>query len=359
MDLTDSSGTSAPLRLNNIQALRGLAALLVVFAHLWQIELKYSGSPILNDNFNFGMVGVDLFFLISGFIMVYISANNISGPKAVGRFLFARTTRIYPLYWVMTTVIFALYLIRPDMVFSSASEDPNILTSYLLWPDETFPLLQLGWTLIHEMGFYLIFGLLLFLPSHFRFGALFIWAGLVALGQMQGWYEMNAVSNILFHPLTYEFLAGALLAYIYLKIPRLPSWVFLITGILGVLICCLLWTATPIDMFNHRWHRVLYFTAPLSLLLLGAAYLEKSGTTAPTPLIKLGDWSYSLYLTHVLTLSLIGRIWAPFEQQSHWDNFVVIPIMLGVTILMAFVTYRVIEKPCINYSRALRTKWFA
>ncbi len=356
--MTDTSATPESLRLNNIQALRGIAALLVVFSHLWKIEEKYSPLPLLNNNFNFGMLGVDLFFLISGFIMVYITAKTAFGAKSVGRFLFSRTTRIYPLYWVVTLAVLGLYLIYPDMVFSSAVAEPDIVKSFLLWPDKTFPLLQLGWTLIHEMGFYLIFGLLLFFPSRLRMWALIGWVICLGIGLYLNWNEINPVFNILFHPLSFEFLAGAFLAYIFLSIQRLPSWALFIIGALGVITSILFWTGTPSDLFNSRWSRVLYFTAPLSALLLGAVYLERVGKLAPKALIKLGDWSYSLYLTHLLTLSLIGKLWAPFEQPGIWDNMVMLWIMLLASILIAFFTYSIIEKPCINYSQTLRHKWF-
>ena len=109
------------------------------------------------------------------------------------------------------------------MVFSQTKATPNIAKSFLLWPDQTLPLLQLGWTLIHEMGFYLIFALLLFLsPKKRKFG-LILWAGLVSLGLSLGWHNLGAVSDIIFHPLTYEFLLGAGIGYIYLTKPNFIS----------------------------------------------------------------------------------------------------------------------------------------
>jgi len=85
-------------RLDHIQALRGIAALMVVVSHLLIIERKYSVDQILGEWAVFGMAGVDLFFVISGFIMVYVMWDRPRGVKASAEFLWGRASRIYPLY---------------------------------------------------------------------------------------------------------------------------------------------------------------------------------------------------------------------------------------------------------------------
>jgi len=129
-------------RLDHIQALRGIAALMVVVSHLLIIERKYSVDQILGDWAIYGMAGVDLFFVISGFIMVYVMWDRPRGPKAAGEFLWGRASRIYPLYWVVSLVLFALWLVRPDMVFSSIDAPPDIVKSFALFPDDREPMIR-------------------------------------------------------------------------------------------------------------------------------------------------------------------------------------------------------------------------
>lgn len=95
-----------PTRLGHVQALRGFAACLVLLSHLGQIEAGTVTNPILPASTVWGNMGVDLFFVISGFIMVYITRDGYEGGlKRVPEFLFARITRIYPLYWIISAAL--------------------------------------------------------------------------------------------------------------------------------------------------------------------------------------------------------------------------------------------------------------
>lgn len=347
-----------PVRLNNIQALRGIAALGVMAAHLLQIERKYSHDSILHEGLMFGMAGVDLFFLISGFIMVYITQTTQNKGRDISQFLFARGARVYPLYWVVTFTLIVLYLIRPDMVFIQSAGEPNLMKSIFLWPEKAPPILELGWTLIHEMGFYIIFALLLWLPQRLRLYGIFIWTVFVIIGLGLDLNEINDVLGILINPLTFEFLTGAIIAYLYLHLERLPAWPFVLMGGLALSVSVNLWKSPIIDLFGNEWTRVIYFTPALSLIVLGLLYLERANKIMPRWIVTLGDWSYALYLTHVLSLSLIGYIWRPLGQSGYWDNIYVIVLMIFITIIVAGLTYKFIEKPLIDYSLHLRKRWF-
>jgi len=104
----------------NIQALRGIAVLLVVFSHMLPIENKYSATDkILPDIFMIGISGVDLFFLISGFVMVSVTQNTNQSISKIKLFLYHRFTRIYPLYWFYSILILTVFLLQPSMVNNS------------------------------------------------------------------------------------------------------------------------------------------------------------------------------------------------------------------------------------------------
>ncbi|MCA8888613.1 MAG: acyltransferase, partial [Parvularculaceae bacterium] len=201
-----------PARLANIQALRGLAALMVLFAHVKEAEIDYGGAGVLLPHWLYmGVVGVDLFFLVSGFVMVHVASAAPRGVTAARRFAFNRAARIYPLYWAVTLILLALYAGKYAL-FQEATPFPNPVRTFLLLPDDHYPLLPVGWTLVHEMYFYAVFSVFILVQRVKAATFLLIWAGVVLIANIFGWTSMNAWSKIAFSPLTYEFIAGAIIA---------------------------------------------------------------------------------------------------------------------------------------------------
>ena len=140
-----------------LPATRGVAANLVVFSHLFFVQAKYTTAGVLPAFALYGLAGVDMFFVLSGFIMVAVAGRNI-GPI---RFLWRRAARIYPTYWLVSLAVLALAIVAPALVDSSVIAPISLWRSFLLVPGETVPLLAVGWTLVHEMYFYLVFAIFL------------------------------------------------------------------------------------------------------------------------------------------------------------------------------------------------------
>ena len=138
-------------QLRTIQMARGVAANLVVFSHLFFVESKYTAAGVLPAFTLYGIAGVDLFFVLSGFIMVAVAGRDI-GPI---EFLWRRATRVYPTYWLISLAVLAVAIVAPAIVNSSIQVPISLWRSFLLIPDRTLPLLAVGWTLVHEMYFYL------------------------------------------------------------------------------------------------------------------------------------------------------------------------------------------------------------
>jgi len=342
-------------RLGNIQALRGIAALLVVFAHLLIIERKYSPDQILGEYMGFGLAGVDLFFVISGFIMVHVAAHSKRGPRPVLDFLFARITRIYPLYWLVSAALVVIWVWRPELVFSSVSQAPDMLKSFALYPDTRPPLLVIGWTLVHEMGFYLVFALVLLLKPKWLLPFLGLWALVLAAGQFYGLDTAGPVRAILFSPLSYEFLAGALAGWIFHKSKAKFAAATLIVGLILWAVTLYVLISAGHVMIESPMGRAIHFALPATLVVYGLAGLK---TNMPKWSQTLGDWSYALYLTHILSLSLFGRIWAKFAAQGKWDNLPALILMTLASIAVAGLTYKLAEKPMLLVAKALRRRIF-
>ncbi len=347
-----------PKKINNIQALRGAAVLLVVFFHMTTIEKKYGGSQTLLPEFlQFGMFGVDLFFVISGFVMVTVTRGKFQYPAQALTFLYHRVSRIYPLYWFYSLLILALFLLHPSLVNSSQGNLVNIPASFLLFPQQHLPLLMVGWTLVHEVYFYLVFFLLLFLPERFLLTGLAIWTTAVVLLHSRISPGISPALDLISHPLTLEFIGGCLLAVICTRrqsrLPaRLSLAVALLIFIAAVIGYMFHWQATGL-LEPPGWQRILIMGVPALLIVYLVVQAELKNLVLPGPLCRIGDISYSVYLSHVLTLNLVGRIWATFATDTTADNWLVLPLMLLTVIAVGFISYTRVERPLIVLSRKI------
>ena len=342
----------------NIQALRAFAVLLVVFSHLVHIEGKYGHNEhFLSEYFLYGVSGVDLFFIISGFVMVTVSRKRQGhAPLYPLQFLYNRITRIYPVYWFYCTIVLVVYFCRPDMVNSSQGNQVLIFESFLLWPQKLVPLLAVAWTLTHEMYFYLVFTIMLWgARSHIQ-RYLFFWLIAVTVGNVVLDNRSIPLLKIIFHPLTIEFIAGCIIAHVVFRGHTGYGRSYFYGG--GVLLlfstaACYAYSGSSLP---DGWYRVLFFGVPCSLMVYGAVASELQSTLRFPPWFNLiGDASYSIYLSHVLVLSFLGRVWYQFGQEGLYDNFLVIILMIFLVVVYGYLSFRYIEKPAIRGFRHLRT----
>ena len=349
---------SPAIRLNNIQALRGLAAMLVVLAHLALIEVKHGGDKLLPGFLRFGVSGVDLFFAISGFIMVYVTWSSQRNARQSMKFLFARITRIYPIYWLISAALFVVWLFKPS-VMSYELTPMKLIKSVLLWPDIGLPMLQVAWTLIHEMYFYLIFALILLLPKRFLMPALGLWALILISGNLSGLGNSGPEMALIFNPLTAEFFLGAIAGWCFMKFEKNFAEACLILGAASFL-GSYIYLAITLDagIYPSNWARVFYFGLPAAFMIYGLSAIERLGVVVPKWSSTFGDWSYSLYLTHILSLSLIGYIWQPFARSGYLDNIIALCILLIATIIVAALSWYMFERPMLLLFKTIRQKLF-
>ncbi len=298
----------ATLYFSTIQVLRGVAALFVVLFHLVDAERIYGrGSMLLNGIPRFGFAGVDVFFVISGFVMSAIAVGQFGSFGNAGRFLVRRAARILPLYWVFTTLIVLILIVFPAAVDASFHAK-SIAASYLLWPQGGFPLLQVGWTLIYEAFFYVMMaGAIAALGERLVPVYLLVWAAVVGVLQFvviaQPWQAVVA------SPMAWEFIAGALIGLCWRRVPaklgRGSFWL----GVVGFV--------TAAAAFNRLGlyeqdplRRTLVFGSCSALIVLGLVLREHNGAAAPHRwLRRVGDASYSIYLSHLFIVTAAARAW--------------------------------------------------
>lgn len=330
------------MEVTSIQYLRGCAALMVVFHHLeLQINrLGYTGYwPHCLES------GVDIFFVISGFIMWITTAK---GATVIG-FYQRRLLRIAPLYWVLTTVLLAVLVIYPRAMQSAQFDSLHILGSYLFFPvlhptdGYIQPLLIPGWTLNYEMFFYAIFGASLMLPATQRLLLVSaILYGLALVPVLAGTPETIAIqfytSNIII-----EFAFGATLGWLYISGAKLPAPFSLF---------CILSGAVLLVIGEEHSHSGLLIGLPSLLIVAGTVFLERAGKLPKIHVMRqLGDASYSIYLSHTIVLSAAFQMWRGLNLQFTGDLIVFGAMAVALSIAAGILLYDRIETPMLKFGR--------
>lgn len=347
-------------RLDSIQALRAVAAIGVVLGHVAQLEMRFLPDAILGPVWFLGFSGVDLFFLISGFVMVHVTRSASSAsPGQAGRFLFARITRIYPPYWLFTLAALAGFALFPG-IGTRGLEDMSLWRSVLLYPHTDLPILPIGWTLVHELYFYLIFTGMLFLPRRFLAPGLVVWLAVVVAGGAVGIRQAGALPDLVFNPLTAEFVLGCAIALFCPRGGRVAGWSALAAGVTLFTVAGIIIAPQSHENLPADWLRVGTQGVPCALLAYGIITLERVGVfRSPRWLVAIGDWSYSLYLSHILVL--LGGVWMwnrVVPDMGPLDNVVMIAGGMAACLLLAALSYRFFEKPVLNLTHHWRDKLF-
>jgi exopolysaccharide production protein ExoZ len=331
--------------LTSIQTLRGIAALVVALAHLHSVETKFGADALLGNWAIVGFGGVDLFFVISGFVMVWVTRSDQGRLQTIPRFWLARFLRVYPLWWLALSAIVAVWLMRPEWVYSSNQATPDILRSYLLLPAASLPLHAVGWTLIHEVWFYLVFGVILIAPIRFFPYIIGLWALIVVVAALALPSPSSPLLALIRHPLTLEFILGAGVGFVATRRTLPFAKPVLQAGILIIVLCALSIRDNPGAAFADEWTRVAMFGAPCAMILWGAVGLNQLGSTSPKWTQSLGNWSYALYLFHVPVFAAIGRAAAPLSRPGPLDNIAFLIVAVSTAIGVAFMVHILFEKP--------------
>ncbi|MFG1377013.1 acyltransferase family protein [Xanthobacter autotrophicus] len=335
--------------LESLQYLRAVASLMVVVFHL--------GAPLSRLGLTApwpqsGAAGVDIFFVLSGFLMLVTTRGRDGYTLS---FYVKRMVRIVPLYWIVTTASLALLLVAPQLVKSGRADAWHILASYLFLPARhpvlgtLEPLVVPGWTLNYEMFFYLVWGVALLLPGRARLPAIALFlAGLAVLGRVVP--SENPFLAFYTAPIMLEFVFGLALGLWYLEGPPLArgwGFLFLAAGFVSLL--------AQGDVAQET--RVIQWGIPAAMVVAGALVLERARPVKRIgAFVLLGDASYALYLVHGMVLSAVGQVFV------HLQVFLPLPAPLafiacaicavGAAIVVAIAVHLAVEKPLLRLMSA-------
>ncbi|SJZ92648.1 acyltransferase family protein [Consotaella salsifontis] len=320
----------------NIQMLRALAALGVVGHHIIDSLNNYIGN--YNIHIDVGARGVDIFFVISGYIMAYTAMTSQTSPL---RFATDRIFRIVPIYYILTLAASAA-LISGFKLFGQSFSAQELLLSLSFIPYPHGPILFVGWTLNYEMFFYAIFCMSLFFDN--RIMSLTVsMLSIVVLCALHS--HMSGALKTLSDPIIIEFALGIALLFI-LRTTRTPP---LIAGMIGLSGFAGLVVPEFVALGAGSYRAVVATSA--FLIVYSAISLEGSGRyTRSSLVLLLGNASYSLYLIHPFVLQVIGKISIKTGMNESWPGLLATVLtMIACSAMAGTALHLWLEKPM--------TKW--
>lgn len=349
----------------SIQWMRGIAVMMVFIYH---IEDILNLLPGFESHYSFwkhyGYSAPDLFFVISGFIMCFVTFELKFRP--VG-WLVRRFLRIYPIYWIFAFVSIAVWMINPSLTMGSGEQTwDTVLLYFLILPQENMPLLFVAWTLEHEIVFYTIVFIVASLSGKSR--ALVITMGVLSfIGIMKVLLKdkfpiLNFWDYHIFSLYMLQFFMGVLIFEFRDKLKNSGVITPLVCGMVLFVISGIV--CTPMPLNEEHISKVFLFGLSFSLLLVGAINWELRTREKINGfieykrrpfLVQMGDASYSIYLSHPFCFSLCGKIIA---MTGLTGTFSIIALCVGgfISLVIGWACYHLLEKPGMHLSKILLSK---
>jgi peptidoglycan/LPS O-acetylase OafA/YrhL len=309
-------------------------------------DARYGGVPVFEAVTRHGNLGVEFFFVLSGFIILHAHHRDVGRPNRLGRYAFKRFTRLFPVYWLYTAG-FAVLVIAG---FGGASTLPDTLIRWLqslilVRFDATSPPLAVAWTLFHEIAFYALFGVLIL---HRRAGiaVLALWA-LVCVAAWQSPTDLNRT------PIAVYTAQLNLLFFMGMGAWALRRRLGVRSGLAvgGVGFAMLAAGLADRYLAIGGYGTILWFGIAFALLLAALTAIEAVGRlTSPRPLNLLGDASYTLYLTHLPIQGLLLKIAGATGLVTLGGPAVFVLVICG-NVVLGLAAYLVVEQTILRLIR--------
>lgn len=325
------------MKIQSLQVLRALAAWLVIYHHYMQVFHSFNSTSSIGEFFSSrGGFGVDLFFVLSGFMM-YLAASR---PSTDGwSFFIKRLFRVFPTYWFFTFVIIIAVALIPSAFIYNQYTAYTLIQSLLFIPHESvsglgvYPVLTVGWTLNYEVLFYSILAICL---AVFKRKGIYICCALILLFPIVFYSFDNVTMSVIKNPKMWQFVFGMAIGYIFLKYKIIEIQLFK-TGLISLI-------AGGIVLSGIVGYGLIHTTISASLIVIGFILInnlfnEKNLLTQF--LIKLGDYSYSTYLAHILVLGVLFNFFGSNPSPLK-EVFIIISLSL-TTYIISHYSYKYIE----------------
>ncbi|MEH2068462.1 MAG: acyltransferase [Nostoc sp.] len=328
-------------KLNLLQVYRGIAAILVVLCHANHILTREFNKNTLLQIFHFGWIGVDFFFVLSGFIIFYIHQYDIGKPNKLKSFIVKRFIRIYPLYWIIlaSKILVSIFTSSKDTISQPGADE--IIKAFLLIPQDRSILetnfIGVSWTLSYEIFFYCLFATLILLNTKICKAVIFIWIVGIILSFLNILpIGKNFILMFIFDEHNLEFVLGCLAAYIISKFKFQFKRLLIYASIFILILSVINTKYGEYDVSGIS--SLIAYGIPFTFLIIGSVYLEMSSKiNVPLILIYIGDASYSIYLTHGFFLNNISKFTSKLTKYNILSNYTSDNIIALITVVMAVV----------------------
>lgn len=353
------SQTDERNKLSFIQAGRGIAALLVVLFHVSTTifaKTKYWGQDPMHSFFNFGRAGVEFFFVLSGFIIFYVHYADIGKQKRIWLYLRKRFFRVYPLYWIILFVCLPIYFLVPTFGKGYERDIRVIVSSLFLVPiGTTDTIVPTAWTLYHEILFYVVFSLMIFRRTVGVWTLIFWWAGcFLVLLCGDGWGLSgggNAVPKFIFSPYHLLFGMGCLSYFIVRSIKIRFEKLLLLCGI--VFFFAVGMENNYINTLPVQMRSMMYGLAGMMILIGGIQMEREDRIVIPKFFQLMGDASYSIYLSHVITLSFLAKVIVSMGLKDCISDYILYFTIVSAGVGGGLLLHTQVERPLLRKVRAL------
>jgi exopolysaccharide production protein ExoZ len=332
-------------QLKSLQITRFIAATSVAYLHI-------KCNPF------FGGFGVDIFFVLSGFVMCLVISNG----ETTKQFLINRLSRIAPLYWLLTVMAFMLAAIAPTL-FNSTTANPIFLFKslffipYIKENGTVSPMIPVGWTLNYEIFFYTLIFIALLLWR--KYWEVIVSVTLVSIYIVSMQQDSKFAYSIFFgYPIYLEFILGIFLYKVYAKKQNIFKQ---ISPYIAMTLVCISYLAMVlVDLLEITSYRYLFLGIPASIFVFGALGLEKSIPSISPRLIAIlvamGNASYATYLSHLYVVEGIRKVFAPRAPWFDIYSPVGVCLTLIAVLIVGQLIYILLDKILSGYCKMKLTK---
>lgn len=342
--IADLSSSGRRPIFHSVQYLRAISAIFVIFFH------SSIQSSIISGIYapKIGKFGVDIFFVISGFVMWESTIGRKVNPFT---FLKKRWVRIVPLYWIFTLIATIVAFVRPEVLRSTVFNVPHFIASMVFIPwsnpaitngsliERVTPVINPGWTLNFEMLFYMLFTGALFISGSLRIWILALEILLIHFTAQNLRYA-GAAPEFYAETVIFEFLFGVCVAVI--ATPQTGTWRVLAVLLVPIALVGL-FCGDLAGRIENRW---LWLGLPATMLVGAVVCIEK-GDWMPRMmwLEKIGEASYSIYLSHVFVIAAARTViaWASASGTFMYPIFF-IPLGIVGSVGFGICVHRIIER---------------
>ncbi len=354
------NGAVSSGRIQSLQVLRAVAALLVVMFHTQATFAAKTGFMPFGGVFRGGGRGVDLFFVLSGFIVTYLHAADWGQPSRLPNYLFNRLSRIYPSVWIVTAVTALLVGAGLGGAYSAGKLTFAAVAKTALLLPQGDTLVAVTWTLKYEMFFYLAFMLLIVRP---RFGwPIFVaWQGAVVVWALCGSPALGPAVEFYLQPICLEFSIGMFCAWLVMRPWRQSSPLALQLALLVISIVVFA-AGSLVDLYPNdnpaRLQDVAIFGSSAGMIVTLLVMLEKrTRLRVPASTVALGNASYAIYLVHYAVVSRIVFAIARLHNGRVPDALCL--LVAAAAVGAGLVFDRFADQPLQRFLREYKSRWSA